>query len=65
MGHGLNFIDSDQGGGGRGITGERRGRVKQGNTNKGLTGMDKVGRLTVGWGWDRREQRGKEWGNCN
>ena len=35
--------DGDQRGQGMGITGERRGRGKQRNMNKGLMGMDKVG----------------------
>ena len=37
--------------------GERRGRVKQRNMNRGLIGTDNEGRLTVGVGeWGRGEQ---------
>ena len=35
--------DGDQRGQGMGITGERRGRGKQRNMNKGLTGRDNSG----------------------
>ena len=40
--------------------GERRGRDKQRNMNRGLMGMDNAGGLTVGDGGG--QSRGKQWG---
>ena len=49
-----------------GITGERRGRVKPRNTNRGVMGMDSVRRLTVGVGlMGQGRAMGKKWDNCN
>ena len=52
--------------GGREITGERRGRGKQRNMNRGLMGMEHEGEGM----WELGEQgRGEQWGkrrdNCN
>ena len=58
--------DSDQRGTGRGTTGERRGRDKQWDTNRGLMGIDNGGDWLGEWGgrgWG--EQGGKRWDNYN
>ena len=49
-----------------GIMGDTRGKGKQRNMNRGLTGMDNEGGLTVRVGvMEQGRAVGKRWDNCN